>query len=161
MTAPLGSVGGTAAVDASLREFNAKLSKWAKTVPEKLVVLGHRRLTLEALIRVLRRSPVDTGRFRGNWQTTVRAPAAGEIPVAQAVARGRQRSAVIEDGRRATLALGPFESTWLSNNVPYAVPLEDGHSKQAPAGMVALTVLDLLEAFDPTPDEKRVEREAG
>ena len=31
---------------------------------------------------------------------------------------------------------------YLTNNLPYAVPLEEGYSKQAPAGMVALTVQD-------------------
>lgn len=31
---------------------------------------------------------------------------------------------------------------WVSNMVPYAQRLEDGHSTQAPRGMVALTVLE-------------------
>lgn len=31
---------------------------------------------------------------------------------------------------------------YITNSLPYAIALEDGHSKQAPAGIVALTVLD-------------------
>lgn len=31
---------------------------------------------------------------------------------------------------------------YITNSLPYAIPLEDGHSKQAPQGIVALTVLE-------------------
>jgi hypothetical protein len=32
---------------------------------------------------------------------------------------------------------------WLMNNLPYAQPLEYGHSSQAPAGMVRISVIEV------------------
>lgn len=36
----------------------------------------------------------------------------------------------------------PIGIFYITNSLPYAVPLENGWSKQAPAGMVGLTILD-------------------
>jgi hypothetical protein len=49
-----------------------------------------------------------------------------------AIARGKVEAAV------ATMELG--DVVHMANNLPYARRLEDGWSKQAPAGMVKLTV---------------------
>lgn len=82
----------------------------------------------------VRYKPTDYvgGRLRGNWQTTMGAPAEGEIERRQAGDSGGATTEAITilDGR-----IGVF---WLSNNLPYAVPIEfDGHSHtQAPDGMV-------------------------
>jgi len=39
------------------------------------------------------------------------------------------------------------DSTWIYNNVEYIVPLEYGHSKQAPQGMVRLSIADIVNAW--------------
>jgi hypothetical protein len=77
------------------------------------------------------------GRFRGNWQLGV-----GSIPAGET---GR-----IDTGGGATLgtiiADVPKEAAgkvyYLANNVPYAQRLEDGWSRQAPTGLVGLTVVE-------------------
>lgn len=77
------------------------------------------------------------GRFRGNWQLGVNSVPAGET--------GR-----IDPGGGATqgaiIAEIPTEAAgkvfWLANNVPYAQRIEDGHSRQAPTGLVGLTALE-------------------
>ncbi|MEX6313339.1 hypothetical protein AB6G19_05910 [Providencia manganoxydans] len=75
------------------------------------------------------------GRFRGNWQVTFNSPADGET--------GR-----IDKSGRMTVSMGNYvlehfkvgmKAIYFTNNVPYAYPLEMGHSKQAPNGMVAIT----------------------
>ncbi|MEY1578200.1 hypothetical protein AB7Z98_04905 [Providencia manganoxydans] len=75
------------------------------------------------------------GRFRGNWQVTFNSPADGET--------GR-----IDKSGRMTVSMGNYvlehfkvgmNAIYFTNNVPYAYPLEMGHSKQAPNGMVAIT----------------------
>jgi hypothetical protein len=77
------------------------------------------------------------GRFRGNWQLGV-----GSIPVGET---GRVDPAG-EATLGAIIAEIPTEAAgkvfFLANNVPYAQPLEDGHSRQAPAGVVGLTVTE-------------------
>lgn len=75
------------------------------------------------------------GRFRGNWQVTFNSPADGET--------GR-----IDKSGRMTVSMGNYvlehfkvgmNAIYFTNNVPYAYPLEMGHSKQAPNGMVGIT----------------------
>lgn len=74
------------------------------------------------------------GRFRSNWQVGVGPRPTGwnnDITGPEnVVARGE---AILQgfDGNQKTI--------WITNNVPYAVRLEYGHSKQAPNGMVRLT----------------------
>lgn len=93
-----------------------------------------RTATLELFSGVIRSTPVDTGRARGNWQTSVGAPASGEVdrldPTgAEAIAEVQQKTPA-----------GAGQVTYLSNNLPYIEALERGHSQQAPAGMVRINM---------------------
>lgn len=72
-------------------------------------------------------TPVDTGRARGNWQATLDSPATEEIE--------NESMSVALAGVAANL--GKINDvSFLANNLPYIEELEDGSSKQAPAGMV-------------------------
>ncbi|MGB5955374.1 hypothetical protein [Pseudomonas sp.] len=76
------------------------------------------------------------GRFRSNWQLTTGSPAAGEIEDIESAG---------ETLDRLVLAAGDLsagEVAFIVNNLPYAIPLEYGHSSQAPGGMVRVTVAD-------------------
>jgi len=84
--------------------------------------------TLELFNGVIRATPVDTGRARGNWQTSVGAPVNGEI------AREGDAAALAEV--EAKTPQGAGQITYLSNNLPYIEELENGSSTQAPEGMV-------------------------
>lgn len=96
---------------------------------------------LEAIKRVVMKSPVHTGRFKGNWALSV-----GMIDTATTVAVDPSGGATISRGQAAIAPYATredFPMVYIQNNLPYAEPLENGHSKQAPAGMVALTVAEL------------------
>ena len=84
--------------------------------------------TLELFSGVIKGTPVKHGRARGNWQTTVGTPAAGELE------RDGAGPALAEVN--ANTPPGAGQVTLLTNNLPYIVPLEVGSSKQAPEGMV-------------------------
>lgn len=113
-----------------LSEFARKAGRNADLVVQKVAV--------DILSRVVKRSPVDTGRFRGNWQVTIGLPASGNVATndksgAQAINSG---AAVL-----ASFQIGP--SIFITNNLPYGPRLEyEGWSKQAPAGMVRITVAE-------------------
>lgn len=95
---------------------------------EKLVV---GKIVLDATTNLVLGSPVVTGHFRHNWQATIAAPSTTVLPgedKSGAGAIGRAQSAV--KGRKA------YEAVHITNPTPYAGPLADGHSKQAPAGWV-------------------------
>jgi hypothetical protein len=77
------------------------------------------------------------GRFRGNWQLGVDFRPSGEtgrIDPTGATAQGAILAAIPEE------AAGKVY--YLMNNVDYAVALEEGHSRQAPQGLVALTAIE-------------------
>lgn len=85
---------------------------------------------------VIIRSPVDTGRFRGNWQVTRGAPAQGVIERYGAQASIQEMESIVR-------AMQGGRVTFVSNNLPYAARLEyDGWSQQAPEGMVRRTVAE-------------------
>jgi hypothetical protein len=96
-----------------------------------------RQASLSVLSSVVKRSPVDTGRFRGNWQTTIDAPASGAVDLLD-----KTGAASVSAGVGALSSVKAGETVWIVNNLPYAQRLENGYSDQAPAGMVRVTVTE-------------------
>jgi len=83
------------------------------------------------------------GRFRGNWQFTIDTPADGVLD--QIDPSGNVSVAVLR-AQVQSLTIG--QTAYLVNNLPYAVPLEYGHSKQAPGGMVRITLARFQQIVD-------------
>lgn len=79
------------------------------------------------------------GRFRGNWQVSFDTALTGELERIDPTGRGSKGdgTAVIKG---FTTEVGTI---WMMNNLPYAQPLEYGHSTQSPAGMVRISVLEV------------------
>lgn len=94
-----------------------------------------RKIALDLFRRVIMKSPVDTGRFKGNWQVAI-----GSIPAGVLAIDDKTGSATISKMTAAVLGLKAGQVIYLVNNLEYALPLEYGHSKQAPAGVVRITV---------------------
>jgi hypothetical protein len=83
------------------------------------------------------------GRFRGNWQFSIDTPADGVLD--QIDPSGNVSIAVL---RTQVQSLTIGQTVYLVNNLPYAVPLEYGHSKQAPGGMVRITLAHFQQIVD-------------
>ena len=97
---------------------------------------------LEMFGRIVKRTPVGNpsiwqsnapsgyvgGRARSNWQVQINSKPSGVID-----STGGPPTPSLQ-----TLKLG--DSIYVLNNLPYIIPLEHGHSSQAPAGMVKVTV---------------------
>ena len=112
-----------------LRAFNEKTTRNANKV-----------LALSSFVvfsRVITRSPVDTGRFRGNWQIGV-----GSAPADELEATDKTGGPTISNGENVALSARLGQDVFIVNNLPYASRLETGYSQQAPAGMVAVTVAE-------------------
>lgn len=83
------------------------------------------------------------GRFRGNWQFSIDTPADGmldQVDPSGGVTLAKLRLQV------GQLTAG--QTAYIVNNLPYAVPLEYGHSKQAPGGMVRITLARFQQIVD-------------
>ena len=93
-----------------------------------------RAITFSLFREVVQRTPVDTGRLKGNWQVSQGAAATGTTDATDAT--GANTIAVIAGGIGG---LGTV--TFLTNNLPYAQRIEyDGWSSvKAPAGMVRVS----------------------
>lgn len=103
-----------------------------------------RAAVLELFQRVVLASPVDTGRFRGNWQITSDSPASGTLDqLDPSGSNSLQRIATHMNNVSKPLEM----EVWLVNNLPYAEPLENGYSAQAPSGMVRLNVAEFPQIF--------------
>lgn len=109
--------------------FQDALKKWgAKALVRADKV--RRASILELFSLVIDATPVDTGRLRGNWQTSINSPA---------------RSTTLRDDKAGTAAkaealanLGSLvDVVFMTNNLPYAERIEyEDYSAQAPGGMV-------------------------
>ncbi|PWB21319.1 hypothetical protein [Comamonas sp. JNW] len=78
------------------------------------------------------------GRFKSNWQVGLGSMNESVDSEPRSDALGRSK--VVLEGFK------PGQTIYLTNNLPYAKKLEYGHSKQAPGGMVRLTVQDFAQA---------------
>lgn len=77
------------------------------------------------------------GRLRANWQADINLAPSGEINDTDE--SGRK---AIASAKTATKSAKLGDRIYLINNLPYAQAIEDGHSSQAPSGMVKLTVAE-------------------
>jgi len=124
-----------------LRSFGDKAIDNAETVV--------RKTGLDILGGVVRRKPVGNpavwqnpssappgytgGRARANWQMTIGTPASGTIESTDQGRAMRNAPTVLRRVRGDA-------SIYITNNLPYIGELEDGHSGQAPRGMVKVTL---------------------
>ena len=94
-----------------------------------------RAITFALFREVIQRTPVDTGRLKGNWQASVNAPVSGTVTTTD-----KSGATTITS---MAAAIGGWGSTsFLANNLPYAQRIEyDGWSHaKAPAGMVRVSL---------------------
>jgi len=123
------------------RGWSTPPSAFAGVVEEQLAQRV-RVIALAMLNEIVLRSPVKTGRFRGNNIVSVGAPV--YTSTANVDPTGVE---TIKNGARAVTGLEPYTQVFIQNNLPYAVPLEDGHSQQAPVGIYAVSFNGVAEAY--------------
>lgn len=114
--------------------------------PDNLTKTGRLRKGLKVSDSMGLKAPpgYTGGRFRGNWQVSFNHPSQGET--------GRIDKAGGETLAAGNLVIEQFKvgmtAVYFCNNVPYAYPLEFGHSHQAPGGMVRVTAAEFQRFFD-------------
>lgn len=113
--------------------FARDIAQWAKKAglnAEEAV-----RVTCHTLNQdIILASPVDTGRFRGNWQGTIASAASSTLDTDDKSGSGTLTKA----NAAADQSVGSVY--YLVNNLPYARRLEYGYSSKAPQGMVRVAV---------------------
>lgn len=126
------------ALGTNIAEFEADLEKFAATIGVEFSVVV-RKVVVDLYTRITVLTPVLTGRARASWmldkdETTDAVAEEG----ADAIAKNAAQLAKI-----SAIDFNPFVTWWIYNNLPYIVPLEYGHSKKSPAGMVRVALAEI------------------
>jgi hypothetical protein len=111
------------------------IERYTKRV-EKLSDQKLHEVTNEAFAEFEQRSPVDTGMFRLNWLGSVGTPNTSTHNNTQKVAAGSRPNGAELANLAPALSAKLGKDVYITNNVKYAGKLENGHSKQAPAGVL-------------------------
>lgn len=99
-----------------------------------------RRQVMQIVQEVVVSSPVDTGAFRGNHRVSV-----GSIPSGyDLTATDTSGSTTIAKAQQEVLSARIGDTIYIYNNLPYAIPLENGHSRQAPLGIYTVALMNAL-----------------
>ena len=96
-----------------------------------------RKVGIEMASQIVLRTPVKTGRARGNWNTTI-----GSANYAVTESFDKAGAATIAEAAATLSGFRCGPSIWIANGLPYIGKLENGSSIQAPGGMVAVTVTE-------------------
>lgn len=130
-----------------MASWSLNLDEWAARQKEEILDV-RRTFAFAIFTKVVQRTPVDTGAARQNWIVSLNGGSLAYNP--DAVKGGR----VMSEGLSVISSAKGDESITIQNNTPYIVKLEyggygpnspsgktvNGFSKQAPHGMVGITM---------------------
>lgn len=156
-------------VRANVVEFQADLraaSKAFHVTVEQMV----RAVVIELLRGIVLRTPIDTGRCAGSWNVRGGEPDSWLLPEGTYMSQDEALAAVME--RVTAVDFNGEDIFWIYNNLPYVhvleyglypnppkrgtyvkgqgyvIKSEGGYSKQAPSGMVRITVTEVEVKID-------------
>lgn len=127
----------------------SKVKKAIEDAPDRGLLMVQ-KIAMDLYQKVIIKSPVDSGRFRSNWQFSINRPITTPI-----LTGGSKGLAPIK-----ALTEIP-KSIWLSNNLPYSRVIEyglfttkpytiktvGGYSKQAPRGVARISLDEVKARF--------------
>lgn len=118
----------------SAREFAIDLKRFGDVTRKEAETI-FQKIAIDLDTRVVLGTPVDEGRARGNWFPSLNTPSS---EVSDKVDPSGSLAIAAATSTAASSKLGDI--IWLTNNLPYILPLENGHSGQAPEGMVDINL---------------------
>lgn len=120
-------------MSSNINEFVLDLNRFEGEIDEA-VKERHEAFLLAGVEGLVDMTPVDTGRARANWQVTHGSPAVSSV-----VGTDKAGSQTKAAGRAVAAKSQPYTVSYVTNNLEYVPALEDGHSQQAPRGMLNVT----------------------
>lgn len=127
----------------NLNNFNGAINAFKIEIKDEAESMA-RRVAFAVDRQVVMMSPVDTGRFRANWQVSLNVEATGTVEHVPGVGG----STASQNTQKALNQLGKVtkdyklgDSIYIINNVVYGPRLNDGHSKQAPKNFVQIAAM--------------------
>jgi hypothetical protein len=133
-----------------IHQVNADLASFAKAIGVG-IGLATEKLSRDIHGKIVKRTPVDTGRARASWDVAI-----GEAPTTQIDAGDYKDTPPAFPGH----LIDGTEEVFIVSNLVYIEPLENGHSDQAPLGMVRISVAEARAEIDTIMDGLAKEAEA-
>lgn len=121
--------------------FEAQLKEFSDVLLPEYQTVFVKKISMELLKKLINKSPVDTGRFRGAWVVGRNTPDRSEPDSPDPTGIATEIKGISDIG-----AIREGDIVYISNNLDYALMLEYGWSKQAPQGMAAIS-LNEIEAW--------------
>ena len=112
--------------------FASQLQKFADETMEKADSIFKDVVMMVAGV-IVRLSPVDVGTFRGAWRLSIDGYDTS-VPDTPDKEGGEVLARMLQEVGNLTFG----QAAYLQNNLPYSIPLEFGHSTQAPTGIVRI-----------------------
>lgn len=116
-----------------------KIQKALADRPDKLI----RGFAFECAKKIIKRTPVDTGRARGNWNIS-----AGEADFSTTESRDKSGVKTLMQAKREISKVVYGDNIWIANGLPYIGRLEKGWSKKQGGHMVRLTAAEVQPLAD-------------
>ena len=139
------------------REFLKEVMDESKELDPGELIIFQKKISFTAFSRIVEKNPVADpsrwqhpvkgyvgGRSRGNWLLNV---GISDRDYVRDVSGPHTGEAAITEALAKLEAMDAYSVVYITNNVIYVLYLEDGWSKQAPSGMVAVTVEELRAMF--------------
>lgn len=123
----------------NLGAFNKEVKIFGEQLMPEAHLKLQKKIALDLLRRIVFRTPVDTGRARGNWQVNL----GGALEESQIVTDTSGLPTFAKGAAVVGRATNPYGVITLFNNVNYIQFLEGGSSRQAPAGMVSVSLAEV------------------
>lgn len=132
--------------------FERSITDWIDRADDKFydVVSG---TVIRATNAIVDLSPVDTGRFKANWQVTANSPATNSLNDYDQFGSDTKKSLARQ--ARAVANSPATKVIYITNRLDYAADLEYGSSNQAPSGVLGVVGARLGRYFEEAVAEAR------
>ena len=124
----------------NLNNFNGAINAFKIEIKDEAEEMA-RRVAFAVDRQVVMMSPVDTGRFRANWQVSLNVEASGtveHVPGVGGSTTGANTQKALDQLSKVMKDYELGQDIYVVNNVVYGPVLNDGHSKQAPRNFVQI-----------------------
>jgi hypothetical protein len=105
-----------------------------------IVIDEIRKVSFQLMRSVIFRTPVDTGRLKGAWRVGINSAPTGKPRTLDKTGAPTRKVAIskLKGVNKNT------KSIWIVNNLPYAVPIEEGHGAKNIAGVMVASTISLF-----------------
>jgi hypothetical protein len=122
-----------------INQINRDIAEFSKRIGIGLG-MATEKISHDLHTKIIKRTPVKLGRARGSWGVGIGAPHKGPPPPPNLT------NYEVFDIK--TVTINGTAPVYITSNLVYIEPLENGWSKKAPNGMVAISVAEVVAEID-------------